>query len=169
MPFLTDEQAQQFGLSGSAPFDAEMGHIGFGANAIKNPNNLPDLAPNFPYTYAGSCSLAAPANSQGTIALRTETGGYAFMGGQHLAFCIDGSGTALDLNRITVRITTVQRDWMNIALPVSLLVASTSNPNGPRFMRDFIKPGSVVTFTFTNNTGTAGTMWYAITGTKYNR
>lgn len=168
-PLLDSHQAAEYGLAGTPAFDAEMMQIGFGAGQIKNASNLPNLAPNYPYSYTGSCALAATAGSQGTIAIRTETGGLAFMVGQHFGFCLDGAGNALDLNRITVNIMTVNRNWMNQPVPVSMVVATTANPNGPRFMRDFVKPGDVVTLTFTNQTGTAGTMFYTMTGTRYNR
>lgn len=158
------------GLSGSPAFNQAMNELGFGQQGIQNPRNLSSLAPNYTFTYAGFVDIAAAANSKGTIAIRTETQGFAFLVSQHFALALATvGGAAQDLNAITVNLSTVERNWTNVPVPVSMVVASANNPNGPRFMRDYIRPGDVLTIEATNNTGVALRFWYGLTGTRFQR
>lgn len=152
----------------SSSYANEMGHIGFGNADLNNP---PSLAPNFPYMYAGSIAIAGTSGARQSMSIRTEPGGKSFLVSQILAdvYATSDPTTAIDFRKIHVQIAVTDRRWSNGFVPLTFYVAHVGNPNGPRTMRDYVKPGDVIQMDFINYSGTASTIWMGFGGHRYQK
>lgn len=150
----------------SQSYKNEMGQLGFGQQDLLNPGAL---APNYPYLYAQSVAVGATSGSKANVSIRTENAGLAFMVSQIQAVVLDAAFAPVSLNQVFIELLTTDRRWMNQAVPLSLIAATAENPNGPRWMRDFILPGDTLQGTLTNYSTVAVTVHLGFSGHRYQR